>query len=133
MHLEFVVAGTPVSQQASPRSRTVWKKEVQEAAKKEWGTAPPFTGEVMVTITYFSEGKSPLDVDNMAKPILDALAKPIYCNDSQVTDLLSRKRDLNRNWPIPNPSSVLLKYLKRSERFVHITVVDAPNQEVAAC
>jgi len=132
LHLEFVVAGTPMSQQASSKSRTAWKKEVQEAAKKKWGTAPPFAGEVMVTITYFFEDKL-LDVDNMAKPILDALTGLVYFDDSQVTDLLCRKRDLKGDVRIQNPSSVLLENLSRPEQFLHITVVDALNQEVATC
>ena len=85
----------------------------------------------MVSITYFFEGGS-LDVDNIPKPILDALKGLVYRDDSQVTDLLCRKRDLNGDLRIQNPSSVLLGTLQQSEQFLHITVISALNQEVQA-
>lgn len=129
---EFVIGGPPVSQQT--RRRTLvkeWTQEVKNVAESSWDTAPPFAGEVMVTITYFFEGGS-LDVDNMPKPILDALKELVYSDDSQVTDLLCRKRNLNGDLRIQNPSSVLLDTLRHSEQFLHITVGNALTQEVAA-
>ena len=128
---EFVIGGPPVSQQTRRRSRVKeWTQEVQNVAKRRWDTDPPFTAEVMVTITYFFEGAS-LDVDNIPKPIMDALKGLVYSDDSQVSDLLCRKRDLNGDLRIQNPSSVLLDTLRYSEQFLHITVADALNQEVA--
>ena len=83
----------------------------------------------MVVITYYFKGGS-LDVDNMPKPILDALNEMVYDDDSQVTDLVSRKRDRNRDLRFENPSSVLLETLGRSEQFLHITVANALSLEV---
>ena len=99
-------------------------------AGRRWDTEPPFGGEVMVTITYFFEGAS-LDVDNIPKPILDALKGLVYSDDAQVSDLLCRKRDLNGDLRIQNPSLVFLEALRHSEQFLHITVDNALNQEVA--
>ena len=104
---------------------------MQHVAESSWDTEPPFDGEVMVTITYFFEGAS-LDVDNVPKPILDALKGLVYSDDSQVSDLLCRKRDLNGDLRIQNPSTVLLETLRDSEQFLHITVANALTQEVAA-
>ena len=84
----------------------------------------------MVTITYFFEGAS-LDVDNIPKPILDALNGVVYSDDSQVTDLLCRKRDLSGDLRIPQPSALLLESLSQAEQFLHIIVTDASSQEVA--
>ena len=84
----------------------------------------------MVIITYFYEEAS-LDVDNIPKPILDALKGLVYSDDTEVSDLLCRKRDLNGDLRIQNPSSVLLDTLRGSEQqFLHITVDNALNQEV---
>lgn len=84
----------------------------------------------MVIITYFYEDAS-LDVDNIPKPILDALKGMVYSDDTEVSDLLCRKRDLNDDPRIQNPSSVLLETLRDSEQqFLHITVDNALNQEV---
>lgn len=84
----------------------------------------------MVTITYFFEEAS-LDVDNIPKPILDALNGVVFSDDSQVTDLLCRKRSLKGDLRIPQPSALLLETLESSEQFVHIIVADALSQEVA--
>ena len=128
---EFVIDGSPVSQQARRSSRVRdWTLAVQGAAKQDWDTEPPFTGEVMVSITYFFEGAS-LDVDNIPKPILDALEGLAYSNDTQVSDLLCRKRDLNRDLRIQNPSPLLIETLGHSQQFLHIAVASALSQEVS--
>ena len=84
----------------------------------------------MVTITYFFEGAA-LDVDNIPKPILDALVGLVYSDDSQVSDVICRKRDRDRNLSYRNPSPTLLASLQRPEQFLHIVVTDAPSLEVA--
>ena len=96
---------------------------------KEWDAGPPFAGEVMVTITYFFKGEA-LDVDNMPKPILDALNGTVYADDAQITDLVCRKRDRNRDLQFQNPSPVLVETIGRSEQFLHITVTEARSLEV---
>ena len=132
MPFEFVIGGPPVSQQTRRRSRVrEWTEEVQSVAERRWETEPPFYGEVLVAITYFFEGAS-LDVDNIPKPILDGSEGLVYSDDAQVSDLLCRKRDLNGDLRIQNPSWVLLETLRSSEQFLHITVDSALNQEVTA-
>ena len=129
---EFVIGGPPVSQQARRRRRVEeWTHRVQRVAESRWDTEPPFAGEVMVTITYFFEGAS-LDVDNVPKPILDALKGLVYSDDAQVSDLLCRKRNLNGPLRIQNPSTVLLETLRDSQQFLHIAVANALTQEVQA-
>lgn len=82
----------------------------------------------MLTITYFYEGVA-VDVDNIVKPIQDALIGLIYLDDEQVTDVLSRKRDLNGNFRIGRVSSVVAEGLNRGREFLHVRVEDAPDQE----
>lgn len=84
----------------------------------------------MVTITYFYYGGE-LDVDNIPKPILDALVGLTYSDDSQVSDILCRKRDRNRNLSYRNPSPTLLASLQSPKQFLHIVVANAPSLEVA--
>ena len=102
---------------------------MQSAVGHAWDTEPPFVGEVMVVITYFFKGEA-LDVDNLPKPILDALNGLVYADDSQITDLVCRKRDRNRDLQFENPSSVLVETLGRSEQFLYITVANAMSLEV---
>ena len=88
------------------------------------------TGQVMLTITYFYESESSMDIDNIPKPISDALKGLVYLDDEQMTDALCRKRSLSSNLRIENPSSVLAEGLSRGNEFLYIVVVEAPDQEV---
>jgi hypothetical protein len=71
-----------------------------------------------------------MDIDNIPKPISDALKGLVYLDDEQVTDVLCRKRDLNSNLRIESPSSVLADGLSRGNEFLYIVVEEAPDQEV---
>ena len=83
----------------------------------------------MVTITYFYDRVS-LDVDNIPKPILDALKGLSYLDDEQVTDIICRRRNLNTELRIENPSSVLAQGLSRANQFLYVVIDDAPDQGV---
>ena len=75
-------------------------------------------GPVAVTITYFYN-TTPLDVDNIPKPILDGLKGMVYQDDDQVFDMLCRKRDLNDS------------ALTDSGPFPSVTGSSAPTQPVS--
>lgn len=98
---------------------------------REWKDEPPVAEELMVTITYFYDS-TPMDVDNIPKPILDALKGVIFFDDGQITDLLCRKRVLRPSFQTQNLSPVLQRALGLSRQFVHIFVEDAPDQEVVS-
>ena len=72
--LEFIVEGIPVSQQTRNRRRRLekWRQDVGSAASRVWNEEASTAGALMVTITYVYD-EVPLDVDNIPKPILDAL------------------------------------------------------------
>lgn len=75
---EFVIGGPAVSQQTRrPPRREMWKEEVRSAARDRWTADSPVAGSVAVTITYFFESGEP-DVDNIPKPILDAMKGLVY-------------------------------------------------------
>jgi len=82
----------------------------------------------MLTMTFFYDSAS-MDVDNIPKPISDALKGLVYEDDKQVTDVLCRKR--NRNvCRVRNPSSVLADGLNRGNEFLYVAINEAPDQEV---
>lgn len=128
---EFVIDGPPVSQQARRGGkRREWTEEVHAVASRSWDAEQPFNGPLAVTITYFYD-RVELDVDNIPKPVLDALKGLIYADDSQVFDLICRKRNLNDNPQVRNPSPELLERLVASRSVLHISVINALNLEVA--
>ena len=67
-------------------------------AEQHWPAGElPATGPIMLTITYFYESIS-MDIENIPKPISDALKGLVYLDDEQVTDALCRKRSLSSNF-----------------------------------
>ncbi|MEO0457596.1 MAG: RusA family crossover junction endodeoxyribonuclease [Cyanobacteria bacterium P01_A01_bin.114] len=128
---EFIVDGPPVSQQTRRRERLKdWKITVRQEAEKYWlPTQKTATGLIMLQITYFYDSV-PIDVDNIIKPIQDAIIGLAYVDDDQVTDVLARKRDLSGNFKVENMTPTLAEGFARGNEFLHIVVVDAPDQEV---
>ena len=124
---EFVIEGPPVSQQIRnrrhPGRREEWMQTVRTAAERRWDGEPPFMGEVAVTITYVSS-RARLDVDNIPKPILDALTGLVYADDRQVADLVCR------NLRIRNASPLFYESFRAGEQFLHVVVGNALVQEV---
>ena len=103
---------------------------MRRVAAQYWSVEElPDTGSIMVTIIYFYDSVT-LDVDNIPKPILDALKGLVYVDDEQVTDIVCRKRDLNTDVRIENPSSILSDGLASTKQFLYIAVDEAPEQGV---
>ena len=71
-----------------------------------------------------------MDIDNLPKPILDALKGLVYLDNTQITDVVCRKRNLNSDLRVENPSGVLAEGFSRDNEFLYIVVEDAPDQEV---
>jgi Holliday junction resolvase RusA-like endonuclease len=130
---EFIVNGPPVSQQTRRREKLrAWQATVRQEAEKYWDDEQqPATGLVMLKVTYFYNSYA-MDVDNIVKPIQDAIIGLAYIDDEQITDVIVRKRDLSGNFRIENITPRLAEGLARGNEFLHIVVTDAPDQEVIA-
>jgi Holliday junction resolvase RusA-like endonuclease len=75
LSFEFVIDGPPVSQQARRREKVhQWREEVRKVAAQHWpaGELPVAESRIMLSMTYFYDTVS-IDVDNIPKPISDAL------------------------------------------------------------
>jgi len=81
--------------------------------------------EISVEITHFFEG-APADVDNIVKPILDALKELVYVDDRQITDLVSRRRALAGPYAVEPVSDVLAEGISLRREFLHIRIVATP-------
>lgn len=79
---EFVIEGPPVSQQTRRRARRrAWVDELRRSAMSRWPTdAPPAVGPIRVDVTYIFAGVA-VDLDNLAKPVLDALKHLVFRDD----------------------------------------------------
>ncbi len=127
---EMIMEQAPVSSQTRRRQRFhEWRQNLERAARLVWDTEAPVAVPVSVTIAYFFDD-TPVDVDNFPKPILDALKGLVFQDDSQVYDLLCRKRNRADNLRIEGPSQDLLDALNNSRQVLHIKVTAAQNQEI---
>lgn len=120
--------GVPISMQASGTSKARWKGEVATAAQAAWGTGPPLDVEVLLRLTYFHES-APLDVDNMIKPIQDALNGIVYVDDKQVAQVVSGRSDLSGTFRVRGLSEALASGFVSDGPFVHIKVEPAPDAQ----
>jgi len=120
---EFTVKGPPVSHQTSNRERLrLWKAKVRSAADVAWNHPDsPESDSVTFSVTYYHEGMTP-DVNNIIKPIQDALEGLVYINDKQIADTRSQKRSLDGSYRIRGASSVLLMGFSEGDEFLHIQV-----------
>jgi crossover junction endodeoxyribonuclease RusA len=117
---EFIMEGPAVSLKAkksNARRYQKWIKTVRSEAQKEWQSKKPSrkptnSQSVTVNITNYYT-LSPPDVDNIIKPIQDALETVVYMNDQQVRKVVSEKFDLTNVSRIQNPTALLAAGLEK--------------------
>ncbi|MFI4988205.1 MAG: RusA family crossover junction endodeoxyribonuclease [Alphaproteobacteria bacterium] len=127
--LDFTVVGIPISAQSSSRSRQRWQSLVRRSAEARWPPGTPLVAdEVAVLIIYFYVGDTDLDVDNIAKPILDSLKSVVYLDDRHVSEMIVRKTGRSDDLEIRNPSPELTDALERLvDDFVYIRISGGPD------
>lgn len=130
--IEFVVHGTPVSLQAKrPAAKTEWKERVKDASR----TVLPeghFASEERITVTMFYLPEEPMqgDIDNIVKPILDALKQHIFIDDSQVNRLVVQKFEPGNVFSFQNPTNTFAKALEGDKPVLYIRLTNDPHEEL---
>lgn len=120
--LEFVVWERPLSLQARPRNRLqAWKGRVRREAARWWpaiagpGARPLKYAELRLTIVFFCK-EAPIDVDNIIKPIQDALTGLVYADDEVVFDVDSHRYFIGDPFDLVGiPAQLRLAYLDGRE------------------
>ena len=127
---EFIVEGPPVSHQTKNRQRLLsWKRKVTNAAKELIaGNTTPTNEQVTFKMTYYYDNYSP-DVDNIIKPVQDALTGTVYIDDEQIVETLSRKRNINGAYKIRGASRVIIEGFIKGKDFLHVIVEKYQNNQ----
>jgi crossover junction endodeoxyribonuclease RusA len=127
---EFVIPSRPVSQQVRRRDRLrEWREFVRTEAEKNWKPAHSLaTAPVSITVIYLYDEVA-LDVDNIVKPIMDALIGLTFDDDSLVTDATIRRRHLRGMFRLEGVSPTLAAGFELDREFVYVLLVDAPPQD----
>lgn len=92
MDFEFVIPKRPVSLQTRKRnSLNNWKSYVRSEVAKSW--KDDIVRHVALHLTLiFLYDTAPLDIDNIVKPIQDALVGLVYEDDALITDVSAHRR-----------------------------------------
>ncbi len=126
--LEFFLAAVPVSLQASPRSREAWKARVGEAARERARETDKigflYRRPLAVTIYYFPAAPMVGDIDNIVKPIMDALVGVAYLDDKDVERAVVQKFEPLEDWDFAEPGDQLTVALDTVPPVVYVRVDD---------
>lgn len=130
--MEFVVPGAPRSANANPRSRRRWRVRVARAALERLGREEePTDQELSVLIVYFHGGEASVDVDNIAKSLLDGLKGVVFRDDQQVSELTVRRTRLRAGLSLVDASLYLLDQIDRMSQagsdFVYVRIDPAAD------
>lgn len=120
----------PVSHQGPSRNHRRFLEALESEAHSVWVNESLVTNFVAVEITFCVDSTfhNIPDIDNILKPILDALESVVYDDDNRVSDIICRKRFLGFELAIREPSPMLMQVFgqARNRPFVHIRVTEAP-------
>jgi crossover junction endodeoxyribonuclease RusA len=129
--LEILVPGTPVSQQSRLRKNVeAWKRLVQEACRPDlpegaWASTAP----VAVTLYYLPASPMQGDLDNIIKPILDALSQYVILDDSQVERLVVQRFAADRPPALVQPTERLRQAWESERPVLFVRITEVSTQE----
>ena len=129
--IEFLVQGTPVSLSAKrAKSRNEWKERVKSASSNVLPN-PHFASNerIAVTLYYFPHEPMQGDVDNIVKPVLDALSRHIYLDDRQVERIVVQKFELGNTFDFGNLTARLAEAFKVERPVLYVRVSANPFEE----
>ena len=96
------------------------------------GRAGPTDQDLSILIIYFDQGDATIDVDNIAKSLLDGLKSVVFRDDQQVSELRVRKSRFDAGLALSGASLYLLDAIERMSQtysdFVYVRADPAPDQ-----
>lgn len=128
--IEFVVLGTPVSMYGSSDAKRLWQQRVRRSAedsRQEW--LPSAFDEVVLRVAYFYVDAPAADLDNIVKPLQDALKGVAFGDGIQVVDLVASMRRKGESDRVPMPA-LLASAFDCGSDFVYVAVDRASTIEV---
>ncbi len=84
---------------------------------------------IRLTLVYLC-GDSPADIDNIVKPIQDALVGVVYADDLLIADVDSHRRFITDGIDLINLSRLLIQGAESGEECVYVSVSLSENLEV---
>src|SRR5262249_47720411 len=124
VHLEFVVLGPPVSNQSLGPNLTTWRATIAGAATLQWPNPLLMANLKVIVINFYAGSKPSLDVDNMSKPILDAMQKNVYDDDRQIVQAEITHVKIGAPFSILGVRPIIVTALQAGNQFVYVRIED---------
>ncbi len=129
MLFEFLIPKRPVSLQTKNRKNLQsWKNFVSAEACKFWSGIPHHDNDLHLTLVYLCDD-DPVDVDNIIKPIQDALVGIIYSDDLLIWDVESHRRPLTGAFDIGKYPALLVNGILSGTECVYVRIADSQPLE----
>lgn len=123
---ELLIKRRPLSVQAKASNLQAWIEEVRRQAKKQWNRPAPLADEAFSLTLVFLYESDPIDVDNIIKPIQDALVGVVYPDDQLLTDVHSHRRLISDTLSFAGLPSTLATAIKNQKECVYLQVQAGP-------
>jgi crossover junction endodeoxyribonuclease RusA len=130
--IQFLVKGVAVSSQAKgSRGKDAWKEAIRSASLAQLPVGHfASDGPISVTIYCFPGDDMQGDIDNIIKPILDAMGKQVYIDDKQVERVVAQRFDEGQLFQFDNPSTELEAAMSGQKPLVYVKVSNNPHEEL---
>ncbi|MBO2009741.1 RusA family crossover junction endodeoxyribonuclease [Hymenobacter negativus] len=116
---ELLLPRRPVSLQA--KRLQPWKAYVRAEAAQVWTTSPSDADAFRLTLVYLCN-TSPVDIDNIIKPIQDALETVVYPADELITDVDSHRRLFTEPFDLTSLPILLIQGIAQQQECVYVRV-----------
>lgn len=128
---EMLIPRRPVSLQAKNRNNLQdWKTFIYGRARSEWKGGVPYQASgIRLTLVYLCDD-SPADIDNIIKPIQDALVGVVFADDALISDVDSHRRFISEGIDLTNLPPLLIEGAVYGEECVYVRVSLSENLEV---
>jgi crossover junction endodeoxyribonuclease RusA len=128
--LELLLPRRPLSyQSSSSEHKQAWRDYIYGRAFAEWKSAPITSGALKFTVVYLCE-QHPIDVNNIIKPIQDALNSLVYADDSLITDVTGHLRYLSDPIDLVNLPPLLADGVIGGVECVYVRIAEARELRV---
>jgi Holliday junction resolvase RusA-like endonuclease len=119
---ELLVPRRPVSHQAkNRRNYQAWKDYIYGRARQTWQDTPLAESSLRLTLVYLCDN-DPADIDNIIKPIQDALIGVVIADDFQIIDVDSHRRFLTEEIDITYLPKMLIEGILLGHECVYIRI-----------
>jgi crossover junction endodeoxyribonuclease RusA len=129
--LEVIVKGTPVSLAGSSQSIKAWRQHIQDAIRPNLPEGHfAAEGPVQVTVYFFAVDPVRFDIDNIVKPIFDAMKQLVFVDDRQVERLVVQKFEPHRPFTFASASAVLADAAQAVGPHIYLAIKESEAGEV---